>query len=424
MNETKKTSSNNFGAIGWYYILLTTVLFMLCSGLTTDTLNVTVGAFSNARGWAGTTLLYYNTIAGYFSIAAAALIGWLVAKKGTRIIMTTLTAISGIATIAWGYVNSPMQYLVACAVVISCLNGYAHLCGSNLAAVWFPTRKGLFLGWSTMGIQLSAVLVLPAMNLLLNKLGIESAYMVFGVAQIALAVLIWFTVRNTPEELGKYPDNIPMTAEEAAEYRKQNEEEKSSLSIGQIIKCRQTWLVAIPFGILYMTAVGVMSQLIPRLMTFGFEMNQALTIMSIASLIGVAGSYIYGWIDVKFGVKKASVLIMLDFIAAIFLMVIPFHIVTMWISMVLVGAGLGGVANLSASLTASIFGPRDFAKAFAVINPIMSIIRVLATSVVAFGLTNLGGYSGAYAVFLVLCVVAFVITLFVSDKPIQAKHTN
>ena len=89
--------------------------------------------------------------------------------------------------------------------------------------------------------------------------------------------------------------------------------------------------------------------------------------------------------------------------------------------MVLVGAGLGGVANLSASLTASIFGPRDFAKAFAVINPLMSIIRVLATSVVAFGLTSLGGYTGAYAVFLALCVVAFVITLFVSDKPIQAK---
>lgn len=150
-------------------------------------------------------------------------------------------------------------------------------------------------------------------------------------------------------------------------------------------------------------------------------MPSAMFVMSVASLIGVGGSYLYGWIDVKFGVKKSSVIIMLDFIVAMFLMVLPFNLITMWISMVLVGAGLGGVANLSASFAASVFGPSGFATAFSVINPLMGIIRVTAMSVLAFGLTYFGGYSGAYAIFLGLCVVALILTVLSSDKPLEPK---
>lgn len=421
MNEKIKTSSNNFGGIGWYYILLTAVLFMLSAGLTTDTLNVTIDGFSQLHGWANTTLLHYSTLAGYISIAAAVLIGWLIAKKGTRAIVTGTLIVGGLATIWWGFVQSPIQYLIACAFAVSCNNGYAHLCSSNLAAVWFPTRKGLFLGWSTMGIQISAVILVPIMNTLLTHFGISYAYLFFGILQLVLAVVCWFTVRNTPEELDRTPDNLPMSQEEAAAYRKSTETAGNGMTILDVLKTKQTWLIAIPFGILYMTAVGVMSQLIPRLMSQGFDMPSAMFVMSVASLIGVGGSYLYGWIDVKFGVKKSSVIIMLDFIVAMFLMVLPFNLITMWISMVLVGAGLGGVANLSASFAASVFGPSGFATAFSVINPLMGIIRVTAMSVLAFGLTYFGGYSGAYAIFLGLCVVALILTVLSSDKPLEPK---
>ena len=421
MNEKIKTSSNNFGGIGWYYILLTAVLFMLSAGLTTDTLNVTIDGFSQLHGWANTTLFHYSTLAGYISIAAAVLIGWLIAKKGTRAIVTGTLIVGGLATIWWGFVQSPIQYLIACAFAVSCNNGYAHLCSSNLAAVWFPTRKGLFLGWSTMGIQISAVILVPIMNTLLTHFGISYAYLFFGILQLVLAVVCWFTVRNTPEELGRTPDNLPMSQEEAAAYRKSTETAGNGMTILDVLKTKQTWLIAIPFGILYMTAVGVMSQLIPRLMSQGFDMPSAMFVMSVASLIGVGGSYLYGWIDVKFGVKNSSVIIMLDFIVAMLLMVLPFNLITMWISMVLVGAGLGGVANLSASFAASVFGPSGFATAFSVINPLMGIIRVTAMSVLAFGLTYFGGYSGAYAIFLGLCVVALILTVLSSDKPLEPK---
>ena len=51
----------------------------------------------------------------------------------------------------------------------------------------------------------------------------------------------------------------------------------------------------------------------------------------------------------------------------------------------------------------------------------MGIIRVTAMSVLAFGLTYFGGYSGAYAIFLGLCVVALILTVLSSDKPLEPK---
>lgn len=75
--------------------------------------------------------------------------------------------------------------------------------------------------------------------------------------------------------------------------------------------------------------------------------------------------------------------------------------------------GIGGVANLVGSLVGSVWGVNEFARVFGIVNTIEGIVRVSAFSVLAFGLTNLGGYSGAYAIFLGLCIIGLVMMCFV-----------
>lgn len=424
MGKPIKKTSNNFGATGWYYIILTAILFFVNTVISVDGLNVTIAEFSAEHGWASTTLLNYSTFGGYVSIAAAVLISWLMAKRGTRFIMALTLFIGGAVTIWWGSVTTTLQYLIACAIVCACTNGYSHIASSNLAAVWFPTRKGLFLGWSTMGVQLSSVIGVALLSVFLNSVGLANTYLIVGLFQIALGILVLVTVKDTPEEAGKFPDNIPMTEAELNDYKEANRTYTSQWRMIDLLKDREVWLIAIPFGILYMASIGLLSQWVPRLVGLGYEENTAITILAVAAAIGFVGSYTWGWLDVKYGPKKASIGIMINYVVAIIVTILPYHPALLYLSVFLIGMGIGGVANLVASLTATVFGPREFAKAYGIINPLMGIIRVSAFSVLAFGLEYFGGYSGAYSIFLVFTIIGTILICFVREEQKKAPKDH
>ena len=412
MTDKQKTK-NNFGSTGWYYIILTAVLFYINTLISVDGLNVTVAAFEAREGWSQAQLLNYATIGGYVSIAVAPFIGMWLSKKGVRFVTPILLILSGFASIWWGNAASPTQYLIACAIVCACTNGYSHLASSTLANNWFPRKKGLFLGWSTMGLQMSSVCGVAMLSLFISRFQLNGAYIILGAAQIILGILCIFTVRDTPMEMGKYPDNIQMSNEELAAYVKADREYVSSLSLAQILKDKNVWFIGISFGVLYMASIGMLSQWVPRLVSLGYELNYAITLLAVAAAIGLFGSYAWGWLDMKIGPKKASIGIMVNYVLAVFLLVLPHHPVFLYIAVFLIGMGIGGVANLVGSLVGTIWGHREFARVFGIVNTIEGVVRVTAFSVLAFGLTHLGGYSGAYSIFLVLCIIGVILMCLV-----------
>lgn len=420
MTDKQKTKSN-FGATGWYLIIYTAILFFFNTGITTDGLNVTVAKFGEVNGWDQAQLLNYATIGGYISIIAAPFISALIAKIGNRFTLTILLVISGLATIWWGMTTTPTQYMIACAIVCACANGYSHLCSSSLANNWFPKKKGLFLGWSTMGLQLSTVAFVAMMSFLMANMGLWGAYLVLGIAQLVFAALAFFTVKDSPLDAGKYPDNIPMTAEELEAYKAEEAEFVSTLTLKDVLLSREVWFIGISYGFLYMASIGLLSQWVPRLLGLGYELNTAILMLSIASAIGFFGSYAWGWLDMKIGPKKASVGIMLDYAVALILVILPHHPILLYLAMFLIGMGIGGVANLVGSLVGTIWGHRDFPKVFGIINTIEGVVRVTAFSVLAFGLTHLGGYSGAYCIFLGLIIVGVIMMCFVRENANKDK---
>lgn len=415
MNSAQNKTKSNFGVTGWYLIVFTALLFYLNTGITTDGLNVTVAKFSELNGWAQSELLNFSTISGYIAIITAPFLSAVIAKLGARISVCIMLIAAGLATIWWGMASTPVQYMAASAIVTACANGYSHLCSSTLANNWFPTKKGLFLGWSTMGLQLSTVAYVAMITFLMAHMGLTGAYILLGIVQIVFAVLAFFTIKDSPLEAGKYPDNIPMSEEELAAYKAQEENYVSSLTLKKILSTRETWLIGISFGVLYMASIGLLSQWVPRLLTLGYQQNTAILMLSIASAIGIFGSYAWGWLDMKIGPKKASVGIMINYAAALILVILPHSPILLYLAMFLIGMGIGGVANLVGSLVGTIWGHRDFPRVFGIINTIEGIVRVTAFSVLAFGLTHLGGYSGAYCIFLALVIIGIIMMVLVRE---------
>jgi cyanate permease len=72
----------------------------------------------------------------------------------------------------------------------------------------------------------------------------------------------------------------------------------------EILKMPKTWIMGIAYGFIGMATVGLMSQLVPYLITRGFGQKQAIGTLTVAAIIGLFGSYFWGVIDQKLGTKK------------------------------------------------------------------------------------------------------------------------
>jgi len=411
-NDTNKVS-NNFGKKGWGVIWYVALLYYFMTGMTIDGLNVIVPGLSELHGLDYNSVLAMSTPAGIIALISCMFYGWLASKKGTQFTAVLCLSLGGLATIWYGNATTLVSYAISLTLMVSLINGFANIAGNIYMANWFPRTKGLALGWSTMGMNLaSATIVILITGLSTAFGGMNVGISVIGVFMIALAIFTKIFMKSTPEEAGCMPDNMPVSND-----RKESTEiHVPRWTYAKVFKTKETWLMAISYGVNGLVTVGIMSQLVPRLMERGYQLNTAIMMLSIAAIIGLFGSYGWGVVDQKWGTKTASVLFPIWYIVAI-----GFNLINntpcLFISLFMIGVAIGGNANFPPSMVTTIFGRKEFPLAFTVTNTILGVIRNFAFVVLAIALSATGSFTGAYIVFMCIEVVSLIAMLLLDDTP-------
>lgn len=177
------------------------------------------------------------------------------------------------------------------------------------------------------------------------------------------------------------------------------------------------WCIALSFGLMWMVTGGIMSQLVPRLMSVGYSQPTALLMLTIAAVIGLAGSYFWGWLDQKIGTKPASCVYAVSYIIALLLMIFAQVHVFNYIALVFVGLGIGGLLNLMPSLVAAVYGRYDFMAANSLVSPIAALLQKGAFALMAILLAKSGGdFTLPYAVFVGIDILGMILLLCVTKK--------
>ena len=149
--QTQNSTKSNFGAKGWLMIFVAGLMFYFYAGMCTDGLNTIVTNFANAHGVDEAAILSLTTPASWLGLIGAALASWLVSKRGNRPIMLIAAILGGITYMMYGVVSTLAGFTIITALANFFGMGYCHTCANALMANWFPTKKGLALGWATMG---------------------------------------------------------------------------------------------------------------------------------------------------------------------------------------------------------------------------------------------------------------------------------
>lgn len=414
----------NFSARHWSMIGICFLLCLLANAVTSDSENVILPLLSDANGWDYYgKVLTFATIAGCTSIVGNLILGKICEKKGAKF-MTVLSLFAAAIFVFLYGTATTYPLLVIGLIGTICFGQSISFLGANaIIASWFPYKKGLAMGFVTIGPPAATVMMVSALTFLINHVGIKGGiYTICGVL-IAVAVLCIIFVHNTPEEVGCTPDNLNKQEIEALERGKNAlisaDSKEHKMTVKELVRTRAFWFIVIIIGICSLTQTGLMAQWIVRYQGTAFESKAGL-LMSIAAVVGIFGSMIAGYLENKLGTQKAYAVLAIWFAVALVMNFTNIPILV-YISVPMFGLTITFMQIFMPAFELSVFGRANFAQANAIIFPVVSICGQLTFLLISACKSIFGEVRSVYIVFAILLLITAVLALMM---PISAKKQS
>ena len=451
--KPKAKMSINFGLRGWLLCLYCCVGFMTLGGAFWSAIaqNTMASVMAEQLGTTNANVLAINSYIGYGAIVILLFVGIAFGKYKTRIVQSVALLCCGVALFFYGRATTIVGYIVAYLVIDIVGNATSSMGLPQIAAEYFPTKKGSFLGIATIGATLASAVTLTILNSLVNAGGAKLATAIFAGFTILMGILNWIFIPSDPAKVGFLPDNGDFS-KEALEAHQRMMAGPPIWTVKEAVRDKNFWLLPIAYGLLFMVSNGVTSQLVPyqieqmktiaasnlfatgqfenmgaaigAAMADGSIAKTAQSYMQLVPIFAIPGSIVSGIIDQKIGTRKAGMLMAAFYvISCVFGGLMPYNSFTNWVFMGLFFFWSGANANLVMSHAISCFGPRDYPVLWGYMSPIMHIFRVAAPLVLSLFLsiasTSLIGYRTSYTVFAGASLVALVLIFFSNQNMIK-----
>lgn len=404
-------------------IFICGIMYFINTILSSGSTNTVFPLLSELNGWNNNVILVTMTVAGYIGAVCILIGGSLVMKTGAKRMAVFCLLATGITTMFWGVTKSLVVFVIILIVQRFFLVGFNNCANPALVSAWWPRKKGVVLGWATMGVVLSDIVWGPYIPDLVERFGARNTFLVAGGLIIVFAIVVAFVVKDTPEEFGLYPDGAKEGAEDAREVAKSYKEYHSPWTVKRVLKTKQAWLIILGYGFLWMCSAMFLNQIVPRITSLGYDSSFGVTVLQAAAICALFGSWFLGFLDQKIGTKRTSQIFAI-WQSVMFILGILQHqnIVFIWISTLGLMAGVGGICNLIPSMIISIWGRWDFTAVNRVISFVMDIIRCSAFAMITVFLKTPWGYDTMYLVSAIVSVICVILISNISTKPLGKQE--
>ena len=405
--------NKKFLGYGILLSILGIVFMFLYSGLQNDQINI-IQEFS---AWSGDATMAPMTVGNFVCIVLTFLYGTMFIKFGVKksLIPTMIICAVGCLGIAAanglscndGAGNYTLYFVSLFITRCTCM--MLQMAGFQLVASWFVRFRGQIMGIVTVGSPLFSVIGTAGMTgLIRGNFGGDYRPFYIGIAVllVVVAIIVGFAIKDTPEEAGLYPDG----ADHAPKSEAGGEEVK--LTIKDILTTKKGWQVIISFGALTFIINACMGSMAMRYLTLGDGVWPTATkYLAIGAILGIPMSYVFGFLDDKFGSVKASIILGLcEFIPVLCLMLQDGTSTGLMIGW---GFGVacmtGGVPTMHPCITSYVYGRREYQSA----NRIIMAIQLVPSAVAAMMMTILiqsGKATMAYGILIAIIIIGLIAT--------------
>jgi len=416
--------NKKFGAYTIAFCILGVIFMFMYSGLQNDHYNI-IQTFTS---WNAKQVQLGRTIAEYVCIALTFIYGTFFMKYGVRktlipcILLCALGCV-GIVTangqVVTGGVGIFWLYTISSFVLRCCCMCF-QMAGFQLAANWFIKYRGRILGIITLGSPLFSVFGVGGMTAFIQKHwngDYRFFYIGISVVLVAIAICTRFFLRDTPEEVGLYPDgadHAPLS---------EDEEDEIHMTVKEVLSEKRAWLLIVSYGAFQFIINCCMSSMALRYITLSggalWPVPAATQWLAFGAIGGIFMSYVFGWIDDKFGTIKASYALGIsEFIPVLMLMLMPAQgsalMGYVW------GFGVacmtGGVPTMHPASITYAYGRREYQSANRIIMAIQLIPSAFAAMMMA-ALIEAGKAGLAYGICLAVIVIGLIAVWMLRKVP-------
>jgi MFS family permease len=378
--------------------------------LAVDGTNVLIVALENEYGWSRLAVNSAISMGALLSVIGVVGFGTLIMKASNKKILVLCAILIGIDIIFMAMAKDLMAFRVSMIILQILLIG-PNIASFALLTNWFVEKRGIMLGIVTIGAPASSATFTPIATKLVEQYSYTAVYTGIGIIYAIFGVIAILLVFEKPEDFGYAPDNANLSAEEVARRKEELDNYKTEWTFSKIMKTKETWLLIFSWGFIFLMMTGIMSQLIPRFLDVGIPINTALMMMSGAALLGMPMSYVWGWLDDKYGTPKTCVFFSFAYIFGniCFIFGSAENMIFAFGGILAIALTTGGMPNLQPSLQAWVFGRKDFVNTNRYINLGHMILRSFAFTMMGIIYTTFGTYTPAYIIFIVVSIITAVL---------------
>lgn len=409
--KTKKNSWHGPKQIGM--IIFTGVLMLFSACIVGGQTNTVLPAIAELRGWDANFLNIFSGMAALLDGIGIIIFAQL-SRKNSKVLAGVCLIISAVALIIFGMTDNLVLFIVLMFVLGICSGAYSSTCAMTLTANWWPTKKGVVLGFSTMGIVLMSVVYAPLMPKAYAAIGVEKTQIVLAVLFIIVALISFFVVKDTPEEAGTTPDGLEGL--ELSETKKLVEElhnYKSPFTLRKLVKDYNNWTMALCVGLPLMVAMTYIATTIPALLSYGYDIRFATGAFAVGGIVALVGSFAFGVIDQKLGTKLATTIyIVCMFVAVIAAIFMKNSAACVWVATIILFCANGSARNLLPSFCGTKYGRWDYPAAYGMIGTIGILCSGVGIMITGF----FPNYLTMYIFDLVLLVIAMICCRVTNDS--------
>lgn len=418
MEKAKKGSiSLNFGLRGWLVIIYCFLSFVI-GGAFLGVWQITITQNAALYGWNATVLFSLTNVAGVLMCLIELWISRMLmkAKVSCARLGIGMFVIYVIAAVLMKVFSTNMLIFSLMFIVgYITTNGQSMMVNGVLVGNWWPRRRGMVIGITTIGVPLGSAFGNGLYKVFVSMVGQDNVFFIYAAAGAVVVLIGLLFIRDFPEQVGAYPDNDKTLDREKMqkefEAMRKEQEKNNPWNFKTLLTTPQVWLIIL-MGLVTFNANGIfMMQSMNRLVVFGpLELEQAMFLMMISSFVAIAGSPLIGIVDSKLGTKNAGITICVMALVSTLLQ-IPGNYMAMLIGMVIFGVVMGGASNIVVSLASDAFDRESSSRAFSLVQPVMHLITMGINEIylvlVSRFFHNYVPIYVIYSILLVVCIVVF-----------------
>jgi len=167
------------------------------------------------------------------------------------------------------------------------------------------------------------------------------------------------------------------------------------MTMVQLLRSTRFWGLTFAFIASAVSSIVLTVHMVPMAHTWGLSAKLAASLLAIMSLIGIAGTNIFGWVADRLGAVLAMVLVVLDGGLLWLLLLLHPSYPAAAVIIGLIGLHAAGVVPAFSAALSEVLGKESFSRAYGLVQLLILPFSVLCVPAAAMSYTRTGSYAGA-----------------------------